>query len=214
MLQGSLIFVSLLVLCLVGFLVVRLWYRQSWLKHWLRGTTGLCLLAVMLVFVVVIGDIWSYHNLLIERPLATIDVKRKQAQVFDVSVVIPSHNQPTHYDVYGDQWQMDVRLLTWDGPIAALGVAPLYRLERLSGRYLSLEQERSAKRSVYAMSPSPWVDVWSFVRNIDVWLHADYGAAVYMPLQDGAVFGVYVTARGLEAKPMNAIAKDAVSRWK
>ena len=39
------------------------------------------------------------------------------------------------YVLYGDQWQIDARVVRWKLPALMAGVPPLYRLERLSGRY-------------------------------------------------------------------------------
>src|SRR5690625_5714508 len=49
------------------------------------------------------------------------------------------------FDLRGDQWQLDARIIKWQGFVAAMGVKPGYRLDRISGRYYTLEDERSAR---------------------------------------------------------------------
>src|SRR5690625_7570671 len=51
------------------------------------------------------------------------------------------------FDLRGDQWQLDARIIKWQGFVAAMGVKPGYRLDRISGRYYTLEDERSAERT-------------------------------------------------------------------
>jgi len=113
--------------------------------------------------------------------------------------------------------------LTWKTPLAALGLQPGYRLDRLSGRYYSLEDERNKQRTVYDLShaANPLVlglelDVWRWLKNSDLLLaivDASYSSATYLPMADGAEFSVTLGASGLVARPLNGAAKAAVSQW-
>ena len=38
-------------------------------------------------------------------------------------------------------WQLDGRLIRWKGLAELIGLEPGYRLERLSGRFLAIEQQ-------------------------------------------------------------------------
>ena len=55
----------------------------------------------------------------------------------------------------GDEWQLDARVINWKPPATLLGLEPIYRLERLSGRYPDLVDERTAPRSVHALIARP-----------------------------------------------------------
>src|SRR5690606_40350004 len=72
-------------------------------------------------------------------------------------------------------------------PFLSAGTMPLYRLDRLSGRYLSLEQERNAGRTVYALQESRWFDVWDWLHGRSWWLEAQSGSAVYMRSEERRV---------------------------
>ena len=61
----------------------------------------------------------------------------------------------------GDEWQLDARVLKWKGWANLLGLDAQYRLERVSGRYRDIEQERNDERTVYALSENPGVDLWT-----------------------------------------------------
>jgi hypothetical protein len=52
------------------------------------------------------------------------------------------------------------------------------------------------------------------LRNFDLWLDADFGSAVYMPMENGAVFSVVRTNKGLVARPVNDVAEEAIAgQW-
>lgn len=214
MLQISLIFLLLVISGMALFAAVRLLWRKGWIGQWLRGTAGIALLLLMGSMAMAGFDLLKYRALSEQEDLATVYIDQAGDQLFDVTIETPDHSR-THYQVRGDQWQLDVRLLVWKGPFLALGADPLYRLDRLSGRYLSLEQERTAERSVYALSDTDSFaaafDIWSWLKNYDLWLDADFGSAVYMPMGDGVIYDVYRTPRGIVARPANERAVQAVT---
>lgn len=213
MLQTSLTVAVGLIIFIALIATLGLWFRQSWFRQWLRGTAGIALLAVSVWLGLVVWDLSSYRSAIQERPLATVSIYEVGPQEFDLTLV-DSEGEEERFIVRGDQWQLDVRMLVWTGPLLVLGKEPLYRFDRLSGRYLSLEQERSAPRTVYGFGGSKGFDVWSWLRNFDLWLDADFGSAVYMPMENGAVFSVVRTNKGLVARPVNDVAEEAIAgQW-
>ena len=214
MLQTSLIIALILASLLALFLATKLLGRKGWFGQWLRGTVGIGMLFMIFAMAMVGFDLLKYRALSQEEDLATVFIDRTGDQLFDVTIETTDHARTT-YSVHGDQWQLDVRLLVWKGPLLAMGAEPLYRLDRLSGRYLSLEQERTAERSVYSLSESKSFadafDIWGWLKNYDLWLDADFGSAVYMPMGDGVIYDVYRTPRGIVARPANDRAVQAVT---
>jgi hypothetical protein len=156
-------------------------------------------------------DILTYKNLTKEVPIATISLFKKGDQHFDLTLATVDGTEH-RFDMYGDQWQLDARLLTWVGPIAALGNEPLYRLDRIRGRYVTLEQARNARQSIYELESSTFIDTWQVIQGIPLWLDANYGSAVYMPMANGAVYSVHLTAKGMNVRPVNNIAKRLLDR--
>lgn len=213
MLQTSLTLIVTL-LILVAFIgVIFMWARKGWFRQWLRGTTGFILLAASVWLALVGWDLMSYRSVMKERPLATVSIYEIDNQEYDLTLV-DSEGTEDRFIVRGDQWQLDVRMLVWKGPLRTLGAEPLYRFDRLSGRYLSLEQERNSERTVYGFSESGGFDIWSFLRDFDIWLDADFGSAVYMPMKNGAVYSVVTTNKGLVARPVNDVAEEAIAgQW-
>jgi len=213
MLQASLTSAVGVAIFIAVIAAIFLWARKGWFRQWLRGTTGMLLMGLAVWLGLVVWDLSSYRSAIQERPLATVSIYEIGPQEYDLTLV-DSEGKEERFVVRGDQWQLDVRMLVWKGPLLTLGKEPLYRFDRLAGRYLSLEQERNDPRTVYGFGDNTGFDVWSWLRDYDLWLDADFGSAVYMPMENGAVFSVVRTNKGLVARPVNDVAESAIaSQW-
>jgi hypothetical protein len=210
MFQGSIVFI----LVVVGLATVLgagyLLFRRGWFWIWLKASFAMGLVACTIVALFSLLDVLSYKQLLSEVPIATISMYELEPQNFDVTLNSTT-GEEWRYEIQGDQWQLDARLLTWVGPIAAMGKKPLYRLDRISGRYLSLEQARASTQSIYGIEQSSVIDVWSVLQSIPSWIDTNYGSAVFMPMENGAVYSVHLTAKGMNVRPVNNIAKRIMS---
>jgi hypothetical protein len=98
-----------------------------------------------------------------------------------------------------------------------LGLDPIYRLERLSGRYTDIRREQTEVRTVHQLTDPLAVDVWTVARRFPVLtpgIDAYYGSATYVPMADGARFTVSLSRDALVARPANNAARAAVGDWK
>lgn len=206
MLQGSLVFVLVVTGLLLLLFAVYLLFKRGWFLAWLKGSFAIALVVGAVFSLLSLLDVLSYKQLLAEVPIATISIYKKADQHYDLTLIATGESEQ-RFEIHGDQWQLDARLLTWVGPLAAAGQKPLYRLDRLSGRYVSLEQARNGEQSVFSLKQSQYVDLWALFNKFDAWIDVGYGSAVYMPMENGAVFSVYLTAKGMNVRPINSIAK-------
>lgn len=206
---------ALLALLLVFWGGKVLW-NGNWLFGFIRGSLGLLLLGGALLIVLVAADVYSYRNLAREHSVGTVAFERLGEQRYSVRFS-DQDGLSQSFELYGDQWQLDARLLKWKGPLARWGIQPAYRLERISGRYLTLQDERNRERSVHALKESDYgVDVWSLARGLNNKLpvvDAVYGSATFLPMQDGAVYDVRISHTGLLARPLNQQATSALDEW-
>ena len=206
----------IIVLALIFVLVsAKLLIGRGWLLGWLRGMLGLVLLAASVVFGLSALDFYSYKQMDKDASIANVSFTRLASQQFKVSLV-DSAGTEAIYELSGDLWQLDARVLKWSKAMRSLGLTPGYRLDRLSGRYVALEEERNAPRTVYELSNSRSVlDVWQWLRDFgsDSLISASYGSATYLPMADGALFSVRLSQTGLAAYPLNDRAKSAVEGW-
>lgn len=116
----------------------------------------------------------------------------------------------------GDEWQLDARIVTWKPPATLLGLEPVYQLERLSGRYTSVERERTESRTVHALAEESPLDLWSLARRFPRFapgVDAYYGTATYLPMADGARFRITLSRDALVARPVNDAAREALGDW-
>lgn len=179
---------------------------------------GLCSLVCLLaaVAVALAGlNLLTYERLTHEQPVVKISFAQAAPQQYNVTLVDPS-GQIRGYTLSGDEWQIDARVLKWRGLANLLGFDTAFRLERVSGRYSDLDRERTAPHTVYALHAPERIDVWSLLRtwhNYIPWVDALYGSAIYLPMADGAAYEVSVSPTGLLARPVNALARAAITGW-
>lgn len=211
-LAGVIIVAALLLTLFSG----RMLLKGTWLLGWLRGMFGLVLLAGAVLLALSALDFYGYQQLTKEQSIATISFTKNDYQDFQVSLV-DSNGKERLYDLKGDLWQLDARIIKWSSTLAGIGLKPGYRLDRLNGRYYSLEEEKNAPRTVYELdSIDSKVDVWQWLRehggDLSI-VDASYGSATYLPMEDGALFSVTLTNTGLISRPLNDRAKAAVAAW-
>ncbi|GAA5525573.1 hypothetical protein Maes01_02143 [Microbulbifer aestuariivivens] len=189
----------------------------SWLLGFIRGSVGLILLAAALLIVLVAADVYSYRNLADEHSIGTLSFRQLDKQHYEAKFADEDGVAQT-FELRGDQWQLDTRLLKWKGPLARWGVQPAYRLDRVSGRYLTLQDERTMERTVHELDGSNYgVDVWASLRGISKrmsFVDAVYGSAAFLPMADGAVYEVRIGHNGLLARPLNQQATLALDEWR
>jgi len=191
--------------------------RARYLAAGSTALFGLLFLAVAGGFFIVALNLRTYSRLTYEQPVAELVFEARGPQDFQAIVTqIPSGSLQI-LQVNGDEWQMDARILKWRSWANVLGLNAQYRLERFSGRYRDIEQERSAPRSVYPLADNPGVDIWTLAANGSRWVpfvDAVYGSATYLPMANGARYQVTLTQSGLLARPINDAASQAVAGWK
>ncbi len=195
---------------------LKLLLRRHWIVAWLRGTVGLALVAAALFGLLLAWDLHNFRQVLSERPVATLAFSRLGERHFAVELVDADGNSRKE-ELHGELWQLDLRMLKWSDALTRAGLRPGYRLDRLGGRYLSIEDERSQQRSVIDLDTrdSP-VDAWQWIRSAQRWLpivDAQYGGATYLPMADGALYSVGMGPSGPVARPLNERARRAVEQW-
>lgn len=192
----------------------RLWHRKI-IAGSLEGLIGLVLLMTAALMVLVSVNLYTYDRLTHETPVAEVRFQVRSPQHY-WAYILPANKNPRAFDLRGDEWQLDARILKWHGIVTVLGLDTLYRLDRLSGRYRSIDQERTGPRTVYSLGDESGLDIWAVARRYGhwvPWVDAIYGSGIYMPMADEARYTVSVSATGLLARPANDIAHEAVRTW-
>ena len=161
------------------------------------------------------ANLFTYHRLTQEQEAARVTARQLGERHFAVSVQ-ERGAAPRHFELRGDEWQIDARVLKWRPMGNLLGLDTLYRLERLSGRYGDAAAERAAQRTVYDLAEAPGLDIWLLIRRYQRYLplaDALYGSAAFVPMAEGAEYTVIVLTSGLAVRPANEAARKAVGGW-
>ena len=205
--------ISLITLAISLFLLL----RKNWFAGWLRGNIGVILLFFAFSTGVIALNVNSYQPAVRETSIATISFDRLDKQIYKANVVLDANSAEMPFEIYGDLWQIDARIIKWKGWLSAFGSGPNYKLDRIQGRYYTIEDERSKPRSVYALSnPDLVFDLWTAIERLSAhleWFDAEYGSATFLPMADGALYSVHLTASGLIARPENDRAESAIENW-
>ena len=210
----------ILVLGLIGLLFVfgaiRRFRRHRINTGVLSGLIALLLFLIVACALAVAVNLRPYQRLSAERSAGELQFTRLGYHEFNGVFTFPS-GERADFALRGDEWQVDARVLKWRPLANLMGFDAAYRLDRISGRYTSLEDERSQPRTVYALHPTERLDVWELVHRYQAWIpwvDALYGSATYMPMADGARYEITISQSGLLARPLNPAAKAAAVSWK
>lgn len=172
-------------------------------------------LALAAALGLVASNLYTYARLTYERPVASLGFRQVDPQRFSVTLNT-ANGRHAVFELAGDEWQLDARVLKWRGWGTLMGLDPRYRLERLSGRYRSVEQELDDQRTVISLGRERGLDIWSLAYSHPGWVplvDAKYGSATYMPMADGARYEVSMTRTGLIARPEGKLTETLVRHW-
>jgi len=216
---------NLLLIASTVFTLITLYFVFSMFRHARRkrpvratrslagGAVSACAggASIMLAF-----SYFGYLHLIDEQLIGQIKFSQSAPEQYVARLMLDDEQHDRMFEILGDEWQMDARVITWKPPMTLLGLDPIFQLDRLSGRYADVEEELSKKRSVHELSDPVTLDVWQFARKYPKLMpgvDAHYGTATYLPMADGAIFEVTMTRTGLIARPVNEAAREAVGDW-
>jgi hypothetical protein len=201
----ALIFTAVLFLfaLIFGVIVLRAWKNRQYIAGFTSLLIALVMVLLALLILLVCAGTTGYDALVNEDLAATVFVTPLGSQQFQAKVVRP-HSTDTLFTVAGDELYIDARILKWK-PIANLfGLRTAYRLDRVSGRYTDLQDERTKVRTLFSLDggAKPW-DMfllrtkYSFLSPV---LDAQYGSATFAPMGHVRVIRILVTTSGLIAR--------------
>lgn len=111
------------------------------------------------------------------------------------------------YALSGDQIYVDAHVLKWKPVANFLGLHTAYQLDRVAGRYATLEKERSGLRTVHSLAagrPLDMFDLRTRFAALAPLLDVEYGSATFAPADRPAEYEVRVSTSGLLIRPLQA----------
>ena len=193
-----------------------------WLRRWIKTAqpppgviAGLRNFILVLLLIAISGMLLfiglffrTYHRFTYEVPVAEI-VTRPLGNFGSSSITQvryrPSGNSRDRYFfMHGDQWMIAGDIIKWKPWLNLLGLDSRYRLTRLQGRYLDIEAERSAPRTVFSLIDHPqdtderhpfWRFLYRSGQKLPL-VDTIYGNAAYQDLKDQGHYQVFVGTSG------------------
>jgi hypothetical protein len=181
----------------------------------LYGVSATVFLLLAAAAFLVTANLRTYQRLTAEQSAGEIEFSNIAPNQFNGVLTYPD-GTAAYFFLRGDEWQVDARILKWTAATNLAGFDTAFRLDRISGRYARIEDEKTQPRTVYELHPPQIVDVWELAHRYHSfipWFDALYGSATFVPMADKAAYQISVSQSGLIARPINQAAKDAVAAW-
>jgi hypothetical protein len=149
----------------------------------------------------------GYRLLSEETPVVEIDARILSPQRWSLVLHWPD-GATRRVEVAGDAWRVEAVVLKWKLPAMLAGLPPLYRLDRLSGRYDDPNDEMHAARTVVDFREAGEFDLLDLHKQYPRWVpdvDVLFGSGVFLPLVDQGHYTVSLMRTGaLVARPDEA----------
>jgi hypothetical protein len=184
-------------------LAARLLFHRSWLLGWLRGSAGLLIFATAVACGLLAIDMRAYQPAGKGNVIATVSILGKSGEGYPV-VVTSAAGKQHQTRVRGDLWQLEIRA------IKLSGMAELYRIETINGRYYDLNAEFDATHEPGNLLPSMpvWGDSWFLLSQLP-YLQAGVIRSRFVPLVKGGLYSLVDRQGNIEARPINKASQSA-----
>jgi hypothetical protein len=157
-------------------------------------------LAVLVVILLLAANLYTYHRLTDEAPIAELTFHQLGPQTYEATLLYGDFCTPHTYTLHGDQWRLDAQFLKWKPWANLLGLDAMYRLERLGGRYRSVQDENTRPNMAHEIQEPVMFDVAAMNERLGgILLPVDtsYGSSTYQDMEEGRRYIVYRSQSGL-----------------
>jgi hypothetical protein len=195
--------------------------RRKIIASTLFGLQGVVVLLLLFTALLVFSNLNTYQRLTYEKEISEVLIRKLARQKYQL-VMIPvrqddGESEPEYYSLYGDEWQLDTRIIKWKGWANVIGLDSYYQLDRLSGRFANIEQANTTVSTAHQLGGEhKGLNIWKLknvMKSKLPFLDAYYGQSVFVPMQDGAKFSVTISQSGLIVRPVNKSARQALQNW-
>jgi uncharacterized membrane protein len=114
------------------------------------------------IFILLYVSLKGYEHFTYNKPIFSIECPIKEDDSFVIKF-IPldgEENEARFYRVKGQQFVIEGHIIKWENFFVTVGMKPLYQVTRLTGRYVSINDEKEKERSVYEIAEETRVWRW------------------------------------------------------
>ena len=173
--------------------------RRRWLGGLLAGLIAALAFALAALAATLSVGVQGYRALTFEQIAAKVKLEPTGPRRFRATVTLA--DSAVHmFDLAGDAVYVDAHILKWHPLANLLGIRTAYELDRITGRYDTVEDERTGPRTVHSVSGAKLVDAFDLARRFRVLaplVDAEYGSATFVGAHVPAEFEVRVSTTGL-----------------
>ena len=220
LLPASALLIVLMLITAYGFWLTLRGLKHCCKLHAVKGCSLTCcgslLSCIGILLIAIAINIISYARLTLEQPVAELQFRQIAPQKYVAAITFIEQQRQQEFEINGDEWQLDAKILKWHGYANLMGFNAHYKLHRLSGRFQSVQQTRNTFTSAHALNAEPGLDLWGIIKRYPQLLplvDAYYGSAVFLPMHDQAHFKVSMTQNGLIARPVDSNTATQLQSW-
>jgi hypothetical protein len=161
--------------------------------------TALLMLSLSALFGTISIATQGYYALTREELAATVKVEPVGEQKFNARFLMPDGSVEL-FSLAGDQLYVDAHILKWKPLANIFGLHTSYELDRVAGRYASLNDETTKVHTVYSLSRDKPLDMFNLRQRfamLNPLLDAEYGSATFINSNNAEEFRVLVSTTGL-----------------
>ncbi|HXS80174.1 MAG TPA: hypothetical protein VN818_07810 [Gammaproteobacteria bacterium] len=165
-----------------------------------KFSLGVVVLFATFSIVLLMATIYTYDRLTGETLIAELRFDAAGDRQYVAHLRTGDRCEDRAFPLYGDQWRIDAQFLKWKYWALLLGLDSQYRLDRLEGRYRSVEDQNTQRNVAHALSERTAVDVVALAESLGSWnflLDATYGSSTYQDIDVDDVYYVYRTTTGI-----------------
>ncbi len=170
-------------------------------KFFSRLTRMLGVIALLLILAIGFTT-FGYKSSNEITKVADIKITPTQPQEFKVRITWLD-GQHVDYQIKGDQFYIDAKILKWKDWLGFLGIKTWYELDRIGGRYISIVDEQNKERSIFQLATDKEFDLYNLrkqYQELSFLVDAEYGSAVFMLADTKKDIELLVARTGLTIK--------------
>lgn len=159
----------------------------------------LLMISLSALFGTISISIHGYQALTKEELAATVIITPIAEQKFNAQFIMPDGSKQT-FALAGDQLYIDAHILKWKPLANIFGLHTSYELDRVSGRYSDLNDERNKVHTYYSLSQYKVFDMFDLRQKfalLSPLLDAEYGSASFINSNSSVEFKIMVSTSGL-----------------
>ena len=180
--------------------------RRRWLGSLAGGALALGLLTLATLAAALSLGTQGYRALTREETAALITLEPTGPQTVTARFRFLDGREAV-FEVAGDELYVDAHILKWHPLANLIGLHTAYELDRVAGRYTSLEDEQSKPRTVFPLAQPKPVNLVALAQRYPVLaplVDAQYGSATFLPVPQPAHLELRVSTTGLLLRPGGA----------